>query len=56
MQPRVLRAQKSEIQKSLVTIIISVKKFTFSSFYMELEVFFTIIQQTHPTTCYKFYE
>jgi hypothetical protein len=37
-------------------LIFSVKKFTFSSCYVELEVFFTIIQQTYSKTCYKFYE
>jgi hypothetical protein len=36
-------------------LIFSVKKITFSSFYMELEVFFTIIQQTYSKTCFKFY-
>jgi hypothetical protein len=41
MQPGVMRAQKREIQISRV------KKITFSSFYMELEVFFIIIQQTY---------
>jgi hypothetical protein len=52
IQPGVMRAQKREIQISRV------KKFTFSSFsfYMELVVFFTIIQQTYSKTCYKFYE
>jgi hypothetical protein len=45
MQPGVMRAQKRKIQKSRVKkSYISVKKFTFS---MELEVFFTIIQQTY---------
>jgi hypothetical protein len=45
MQPGVMRAQKREIQIIHVkkTLIFSVKKITFS---MELEVFFTIIQQT----------
>jgi hypothetical protein len=45
MQPRVMRAQKREIQISRVIkiLIFSVKKITFSSFYMELEVFFIII-------------
>jgi hypothetical protein len=53
MQPGVMRAQKCEIQMSRVkkNLIFSVKKFTFSSFYMELEVFFTIIQQTYCKTC-----
>jgi hypothetical protein len=32
------------------------KKITFGSFYMELEVIFTIIQQTYSKTCNKFYE
>jgi hypothetical protein len=50
MQSGVMRAQKREIQISRV------KKITFSSFYMELEVFFTIVQQTYSKTCYKFYE
>jgi hypothetical protein len=50
MQPGVMKAQKREIQMNRV------KKFTFSSFYMELEVFFKIIQQTYSKTCYKFYE
>jgi hypothetical protein len=54
MQPGVMRAQKCEILISHVkNLIFSVKKFTFS---MELEVFFTIIQQTYSLTCYKFYE
>jgi hypothetical protein len=46
MQPGVMRAQKREIQISHVkkNLIFSVKKFTFS---MELEVFFTINQQTY---------
>jgi hypothetical protein len=48
MQPGVMRAQKLEIQISRV------KKKILSSFYMELEVFFTIIQQTY--SFYKFYE
>jgi hypothetical protein len=37
MQPGVMRAQEREIQ---------LRKISSSSFYMELEVFFTIIQQT----------
>jgi hypothetical protein len=51
MQPGVIRAQKREILISHVkkNLIFSVKIFNFS---MELEVFFTIIQQT----CHKFYE
>jgi hypothetical protein len=49
MQPGVMRAHKKKV-------IFSVKKFCFSSFYMELEVFFTIIQQSYSKTCYKFYE
>jgi hypothetical protein len=38
MQPRVMRAQKREIQIRRVKkiLIFSVKKITFSSFYMEL--------------------
>jgi hypothetical protein len=47
MQPGVMRDQKREIQIILVkrkNLIFSVKKITFS---MELEVFFTIIQQTY---------
>jgi hypothetical protein len=47
MQPGVMRAQKRETQISFV------KKFTFSSFYMELEVYFTIIQQTYSKTLFK---
>jgi hypothetical protein len=47
MQPEVMRAQKRESQ-----IIRVYKKFIFRSFNMELEIFFTIIQQN----CYKFYE
>jgi hypothetical protein len=39
MQPGVMSAQEREI----LNLIFRVKKFTFSSFYMELEVFFTII-------------
>jgi hypothetical protein len=50
MQPGIMRAQKRETQISRV------KKKSFSSFYMELEVFFTIIQQTYSKTCYEFYE
>jgi hypothetical protein len=44
--PGCMRAQKREIQISRVkkNLIFSVKKITFSSFYMELEVFFTIVQ------------
>jgi hypothetical protein len=55
MQPRVMRAQKREIQIIHVkkNLIFSVKKITFS---MELEVFFSIIQQTYFQTYYKFYE
>jgi hypothetical protein len=58
MQPGVMRAQKREIKISPCKKILYIwcKKFTFSSFYMELEVFFTIIQQTNSKTCYKFYE
>jgi hypothetical protein len=59
MQPVVMRAQKRKIQISRVKKILqvfSVKKYSFSSFYMELKVFFTIIQQTYSKTCYKFYE
>jgi hypothetical protein len=58
MQPGVMKAQKREIQISRVRkiLIFSVKKFSFSSFYVELEVFFIIIQQTSSKTCYKFYE
>jgi hypothetical protein len=41
MQPGVMRAQNVK------------KKLTFT---MELEVFFTIIQQTYSKTCYEFYE
>jgi hypothetical protein len=48
MPTGVMRAQKREIQISRVKKI--------SSFYMELEVFFTIVQQTYSKTCYKFYE
>jgi hypothetical protein len=45
MQPGVMRAQKRENQRSRYkNLIFSVKKFTFSSFYLELEVFFAIIQ------------
>jgi hypothetical protein len=45
MQPGVMRAQKREINKSCKkNLIFSVKKITFS---MELEVFFTIIQQPY---------
>jgi hypothetical protein len=46
MQLGVMKAQKREILISHVkkNLIFSVKKFTFS---MELEVFFTIIQQTY---------
>jgi hypothetical protein len=46
-----MRAQKHEIQMSRVIyllikkIIFRVKKCTFRGFYMELEVFFAIIQQ-----------
>jgi hypothetical protein len=42
MQPGVMIAQKCEIQISRVkkNLIFSVKRFIFSSFYMELEVFF----------------
>jgi hypothetical protein len=40
-----------DLQKSYF----SIKKFTFSSF-MELEVFFPIIQQIYSKICYKFYE
>jgi hypothetical protein len=47
MQPGIMRAQKREIQIS------HIKQITFS---MELEVFFTIIQQTYSKTCYKFHE
>jgi hypothetical protein len=49
MQPVVMRAQKREIQMSRVKKILYLvkKKFTFSSFYMELEIFFTIFQQTY---------
>jgi hypothetical protein len=50
MQPGVMRAQKREIQ------IFSIKKFTFSSFYMELEVFFTIIQQTYSNSFFITYK
>jgi hypothetical protein len=55
MQPGVMRAQKREIQISSVKKIfyLVLKKITFS---MELEVFFTIIQQTYSKTCYKFHE
>jgi hypothetical protein len=49
MQPGVMRAQKREIQISHVKK--SVKKFTFS---MELEVFFTIIQQTYSKLVISF--
>jgi hypothetical protein len=57
-----MRAQRREIQisqnskKCKKNLIFSVKKFTFSSFYMELEVFFTIVQQTYSKTFYKFYK
>jgi outer membrane lipoprotein-sorting protein len=46
MQPKVMRAQKREIQISHVkkNLKFSAKKFTFS---MELEVFLTIIQKTY---------
>jgi hypothetical protein len=45
MQPGVMKAQKREILISHVKkILYLVLKFTFS---MELEVFFTIIQQTY---------
>jgi hypothetical protein len=37
MQPEVMRAQKRKIQISRITKIL---KFTFSGFYMELEVFY----------------
>jgi hypothetical protein len=42
MQMGVIRAQKREIQISHIkkSFIYSVKKFTVSSFYMELKVFF----------------
>jgi hypothetical protein len=44
MQPGVMRAQKLKIQISRVkNPICSEKNYSFSSFYMELEVFFTII-------------
>jgi hypothetical protein len=58
MQPGVMRALKHEIQISRVKkiLIVSVKKFTFSSFYMELEVFLIITEQTYSKTCYMFYE
>jgi hypothetical protein len=52
IQPVVMRAQKCNIQISRVTylfiknFIFSVNKYTFRSFYMELEVFFAIIQET----------
>jgi hypothetical protein len=49
MQPGVMRAQKRAISR--FTKILHYKKFTF---HMELEVFFTIIQQTYSKTCYKF--
>jgi hypothetical protein len=51
MQLGAIRAQKREIQINCV-----VKKETFISFQIELEVFFTIIQQTYSETCYKVYE
>jgi hypothetical protein len=45
MQPGVMRAKKREIQISrVIKNLFSVKKITFR---MELEVFFTIIQQTY---------
>jgi hypothetical protein len=54
MEPGVTRAQKREIQISRVKkILYSVKKFTFR---MELEVFFTNIQQTYSKNCYNFYD
>jgi hypothetical protein len=59
MQKEVMRVQKRKIQISTrhdKNLIFSVKKCTFSSFYMDLEVFFTIIQQTYSKTYYKFYE
>jgi hypothetical protein len=45
MQPGVMRAQKREIQISCVKKILYLvlKKFIFSSFYMELGAFFKII-------------
>jgi hypothetical protein len=53
MQPGVMRAQKRVLIKNF---IFSVKKYTFRSFYMELEVFCVIIQEIKSKTCYKFYE
>jgi hypothetical protein len=53
MQPGVMKAQTREILISHVkkNLIFSVKKFTFS---MELEVFFTIIQQTYSKLVISF--
>jgi hypothetical protein len=52
MQPGVMKAQKREILMSHVKkILYLVKKFTFS---MELEVFFTIIQQTYSKLVISF--
>jgi hypothetical protein len=52
MQPGVMRAQKCEILISHVkNLIFSVKKFTFN---IELEVFFTIIQQTYSKLVISF--
>jgi hypothetical protein len=54
MQPRV---QKRKIHITRLTkILYLVEKISFSIFYMELEVFFIIIQQTYSETCYNYYE
>jgi hypothetical protein len=51
LEPGVMRAQKGDIQISRYLPIdqkfyFYCKKYTLRSFYMELEVFFAIIQQT----------
>jgi hypothetical protein len=57
IQPGVKKSQKREIQISRVTkILYLVQKKILSVVFISNGSLFTIIQQTHSKTCYKFYE